>query len=118
MVLAGGAALALHVAVAVPHERASTAAAAEGIASRDVAIADLREREAAAEARAKGFEGDLAATRDENTRLRADLEAAHHPSGSNPAPTHHGPGPGHTEGPRLDGFTRCAPGSKDPLCLQ
>ncbi|HEY1697109.1 MAG TPA: hypothetical protein VGG39_33345 [Polyangiaceae bacterium] len=119
-VVACGAALALHLGVAVPHERASAAAAADGIASRDVAIADLREREAAAEVRAKSFEDDLAAARDENVRLHADLDAARRPSGPGPLPTtRHGPGTAHhADGPRLDGFTQCAAGSKDPLCLQ
>jgi hypothetical protein len=118
VIVAVGGALALHLGMTVPRERASALSGADAIASRDATILDLRGREATAEARAKGFEEDLSAARDENVRLRTDLDAARHPSGPAPGPAHHGPGPRHADGQRLDGFTQCAPGSKDPLCLQ
>lgn len=117
-VVAAGIALALHLGVILPQERARASAAGDELASRDVAVADLRARAASAEARAKSLEEDVAAAGKENERLRADLDAARHASGPLTTTRRAPMAPHGTEGPRLDGFTACAPGSKDPLCLQ
>jgi colicin import membrane protein len=116
-VVAAGVALAVHYGVVAPKERGRAAEASAEIASRDVAIGDVRSHAEATEARLRALEGDLAAARAENDRLRADLEAARHPGGRT-VPSH-GPvvPPQPHPGPRLDGFTVCPPGSKDPLCL-
>jgi colicin import membrane protein len=117
-VITAGVATAAHYGVVAPREHARATEADSALASRDVAIADLHGRAEATDARVRTLEDELAALRGENERLRADLEAEHR------APAQHGPSPRWTgvapraDTPRLDGFTTCAPGSKDPMCLR
>ena len=117
-VVSAGVAMALHFGVVAPRERATASEARAELASRDVAIEDLRAQAAATDARVHGLEDSLAAARGDNDALHAELEAARRPpatTGSSRGGAVRGvPRP---DAPRLDGFTRCSPGSRDPLCL-
>jgi colicin import membrane protein len=114
--LAAGVAMAVHFGVVAPKERAQAAEASAQIASRDVAVADLQRHAEETEGRVRTLEQDLAAARSENEKLRKQLD------GVRPAPaTPHGfgphGGPAPTAAPRMDGFTSCPAGSKDPMCF-
>jgi hypothetical protein len=117
-VVAGGVAMAAHYGVTVPREHARATEAESALASRDVTIADLRANAGVADARARALEGDLTAARAQADRLRDELEAARKaPVAHVATPRMPGQAP-RIEGPRLDGFTSCPPGSKDPMCLR
>jgi colicin import membrane protein len=114
-IAAAGMGLAIQYGVALPREHTRAAAADAAIASRDVTIADLRSLAAAADTRARSVEADLAAARVDNEQLRAERDATRR------LPTAHAPASRATpraETPRLDGFTTCPPGSKDPMCMR
>ena len=114
-VMTAGAAMAAYFGIAAPAQRSALAEARSEMASRDQTIDQLRMRAAASEASERALQVDISALRDENTRLRADLDA------SRTRPTAHGPartGPPSRQPDRsLDGFTTCAPGVNDPLCV-
>jgi len=117
-VVVAGVAMAAHYGVVAPREHARATEAEAAIASRDVAIADLRVHAGATDARLRALEDEVTAVRGENDRLRADLDAARKQNGAR-APAPRGPGVApRAEVPRLDGFTSCPPGSKDPMCLR
>jgi colicin import membrane protein len=116
-VVAAGVATAVHYGVVAPREHARATEAETAIASRDVAVADLRSHAGAMDARVVALEEELAGVRGENDRLRAELDAARRPPATHgPAPRWNGVIP-RVDGPKLDGFTSCPPGSKDPMCL-
>jgi colicin import membrane protein len=115
-VLAAGVGMAVHFGVAAPSARAAIAEARSETASRDQTVDQLRIRASASEARERALQVDIAALREENTRLRADLDALR-----SRVPSGRTPGRG-TPQPRrpdrtLDGFTTCPPGVNDPMCL-
>jgi colicin import membrane protein len=115
--IAAGVAMAAHYGVVAPRERSRATEADATIASRDVSIAELRAHADSTDARVRTLEDEVTAARAESDRLRADLEAARRQPGVRaPAPRWNG-GPPRADAPRLDGFTSCAPGSKDPMCL-
>jgi colicin import membrane protein len=117
-VIAAGVATAAHYGVVAPGERARAREADSVTASRDVVIADLRTHAEATDARVRTLEDDLTAVRGENERLRADLDAARKQVGAHgPVPRWTGVSP-RADAPKLDGFTSCPPGSKDPMCLR
>jgi hypothetical protein len=117
-VVAAGVAMAAHHGVFAPRERARATEADATIASRDVAISDLRAHAEATDARMRTLEDDLTTARAENDKLRTDLDAARKLA------IVRGPAPRWTavttrpDRPKLDGFTRCPPGSSDPMCLR
>jgi colicin import membrane protein len=115
--VAAGVAMATHYGVVAPREHTRATEDEAAIASRDVAIANVRAHAEAMDARVRALEDEAAAARGENDRLRAELYAAHRqPAPLNPTPR--GPGVAPRLGvPKLDGFTSCPPGSKDPMCL-
>jgi colicin import membrane protein len=117
-VVAAGVATAAHYGVVAPREHARATEAEAAVASRDVAIADLRAHAEATDARVRTLEDDLTTARGDSERLRADLDTARRqvvPRGS--APRWQAPVP-RADPPKLDGFTSCPPGSKDPMCLR
>jgi hypothetical protein len=116
VVVAAGVAMSVHYGVMAPRERARATEADAAIASRDVAIADLRAHAEATDARVRALEDDLATARADGEKLRAELDAARRPVTPHVAPSRW-TGPPRTVGPRLDGFTTCPAGSKDPLCM-
>jgi len=116
-VLAAGLGMALYSGVAAPSARAAVADARSETASRDQMIDQLRVRVSAGEARERGLQEDIAALRDENMRLRADLDAARSRVPSGRAPTRGTPQPRQPDR-SLDGFTTCAPGVRDPMCIR
>jgi colicin import membrane protein len=117
-IVTAGVAMALHFGVVAPRERSRGTMADAALASRDVAIADLRSRAEAADARVRSLEEELGTTKGEVDRLRSALDAARRASGPRtPGPRWTGTGP-RNDSPKLDGFAACAPGSKDPMCLQ
>jgi len=119
-VLAAGVAAALHFALFAPRAQATLHVVSEQLASRDVVIVDLRTRADAAGAQLLSLHNSLAAAQASNAKLQSDLDDLRRNPGHRPPgpPVHPGPGPGpHAGDPRLDGFTTCPPGSKDPLCL-
>jgi len=114
--VAAGVALALHYGVVVPGEEAAAARSAGELAARDVAIADLRARLDASEARASALDDELAAARADAARPPRSLDdpdarLPHRRGAHAPA------SPAHRTDDKLDGFTSCPPGSQDPLCL-
>jgi len=116
-VLAAGIGMAAYFGVAAPSARAAIAEAHSETASRDQTIDQLRVRASASEASERALQVDIAALRDENTRLRADLDAlrSRAPAGRTPARgTPHARRPD----PTLDGFTTCPPGVNDPMCVR
>jgi colicin import membrane protein len=119
VVVAAGVAMAIHFGLVAPRARAGAAEASAELASRDVAIQDLRAQAAATETRMHGLEGDVAAARGDGDKLRADLETARRacvPAAA-PHPLASGPSAPHPATQRLDGFTSCPAGSRDPLCV-
>jgi len=113
--VAAGVGIAIHYGVALPREHARATAADAAIASRDVTIADLRSLAAAADARTRSVEADLAAARADNEQLHAERDATRR------LPAVHAPAarvPPRAEIPKLDGFTTCPAGSKDPMCMR
>lgn len=115
-VLAGGIAMAVHFGVVAPAARTSLADARSEIASRDQTVDQLRVRVGEGEARERGLQEDISALREENTRLRADLDALRNrPTGRGPVrPTR----PSRPTDRTLDGFTACPPGVDDPMCVR
>jgi hypothetical protein len=114
-IVAAGVGMAMHYGIALPRERVRATAGDAAIASRDGTIADLRSLAAAADARTRSMEADLASVRGDNDQLRAERDAAPR------VPTAHVPAPRvapRAETPKLDGFTTCPPGSKDPMCMR
>jgi hypothetical protein len=111
-------ALALYLGIATPREHAASARAAADVASRDQTIADLRARADAIDARARALEADLASARAAATSLQSQLDEANRRVAQRGGRAPLGPAPARSGGPRLDGFTTCPPGSKDPLCLR
>jgi len=114
-IVAAGAGIAIQYGVYLPREHARAIAADVVVASRDVAIADLRSLAAAADARTRSVQADLAAARVDNEQLRAERDATRR------LPAAHAPAARTTpraETPKLDGFTTCPPGSKDPMCMR
>lgn len=108
----------LHFGVVVPkNEAALRSATAQGV-EKDAAVAGLSSRVDAAEEHARSLDADLTAARAEIARLQGLLAArppTPGPRGGPGGPTH---GPPRGSDPRLDGFTTCPPGSKDPMCLR
>jgi colicin import membrane protein len=117
-VIAAGVAMAVHYGVVAPREHARATEAEAAMATREVAITDLRTHAEATDARVRTLEDELTAARGENERLRADLDATRKQAPSHgPAPRWSGVAP-RVDSPKLDGFTSCPPGSKDPMCLR
>ncbi|HEX8790345.1 MAG TPA: cell division protein ZapB [Polyangiaceae bacterium] len=113
-VVTAAAAMAGYFGIAAPAERAALAEARSETASREQTIDQLRAKVSASEAGARGLQQDIAALRQENTRLQADLDALRNrPSGRGPARP--SPQTRHTDR-TMDGFTTCAPGVNDPMC--
>jgi hypothetical protein len=117
-VVAGGIAMAAHFGVVAPREHARATEADAAIASREVAIADLRRQGESTDARLRSLEGDLQTIRAENDELRRELQAASRTTGPRNAPPRRTGAPSRAEPPALNGFTTCAPGSKDPMCVR
>ena len=117
-IVTAGVAMTLHFGVVTPRERSRATMADAALASRDVAIADLRSRAEAADSRVRSLEEELVATKGEIDRLNSALDAARRASGPRtPGPRWTAKGP-RNDSPKLDGFAACPPGSKDPMCLQ
>ena len=116
-VVAAGMAMAVHFGVVAPREHARAIQAESAIASREVAIADLRSHTNATDAQVRALQDDLAAARTEEDRLRTDLDVVRR-QGTLRAPAPRRTGPATRADPKLDGFTSCPPGSKDPMCLR
>jgi colicin import membrane protein len=118
-VLAAGVAGALHFGIAAPRAQATLRVVTDQLASRDVAIAELRTRADAADGQVQALQASLATAQGANAKLQSDLDdLRRNPPRRPPGPAiHPGPGPGVRNDPRLDGLTTCSPGSKDPLCV-
>ncbi len=116
-VVAAGVAMAVQLGVVAPREHARATQAESAIASREVAIADLRAHANATEAQVRALQDDLAAARAEDDRLHTDLDVARR-LGTLRAPAPRWTGPATRADPKLDGFTSCPAGSKDPMCLR
>jgi colicin import membrane protein len=116
--VAAGIGMAVYFGVAAPAARAALAGAGSELASRDQTIDQLRMRVSAGEASERALQMDIAALRDENSRLQAELAGSRsrvqgaHPSGRGVPAT--------TKRPdrSLDGFSTCAPGVNDPMCVR
>jgi colicin import membrane protein len=117
-VVTGGLAMAAHFGVAAPAARAALAQARDETATRDQTIDQLRTRVSAGEARERALQVDLAGVRDENTRLRADLDGLKSRMIGGHGPGRVMPGPSKRPDRTLDGFATCAPGVNDPMCAR
>jgi hypothetical protein len=118
--VAAAAAAATVLGVVAPRERALSDQILALYDSRDTASRDARANAEATERTLHTLQENLAALRSDRDRLQSDLDDARRQllrrSGA-----FHGPSAGpHSTGdrPKLDGFTSCPPGSKDPMCLQ
>lgn len=116
-VVAAGVAMAVHFVVVAPREHARATQAESASASREVAIANLRARANATDAQVRALQDDLAAARAEDDRLRTDLDVARRQATLR-APQPRWTGPATRGDSKLDGFTSCPAGSKDPMCLR
>jgi hypothetical protein len=115
--IAGGAATAVHYGLVVPREQARATEDAAAIASRDTTLAEGQARAETTEARVRTLEDELAAAGVENAQLRKEADALRKATASDP-PAQRWTGPARADIPTLNGFTSCAPGSKDPMCLR
>ena len=110
--------MAAYFGIAAPSARAAIAQARSETTARDQTIDQLRQRVSASEASERQLQVDIGALRDENTRLRGELDALVR---SRVAPGRT-PGRATPQGRRpdrtLDGFTACAPGVNDPMCAR
>jgi colicin import membrane protein len=116
--LAAGIGMVVYFGVAAPAARAALAGARSEVASRDQTIDQLRLRAGASEASERALQVDIAALRDENTRIRADLDGLRsRVQGAHPS-RHGVPAPTKRPDRTLDGFTPCPPGVNDPMCVR
>lgn len=116
-VLTAGIAMAAYFGIAAPASRMAIAQARAETASRDQTIDQLRARASAGEASERALQVELAGLRDENTRLRADLDATRSRVAPGHTPGHEVHGPANHPDHGLDGFTNCPPGVNDPMCV-
>jgi hypothetical protein len=114
--LATACVMVVHYAVAAPRERLRAATAESKLAGRDDAIADLHRQHDDDESRLRDLETALGSARADSDALKLELAALRRTAPRSTLPSGAGQQP-HPGAPRLDGFTVCAPGSKDPLCL-
>ena len=117
-VLAAGVGMAMYFGVAAPSARAAVAEARSETASREQTIDQLRVRVSAGEARERGLQEDIAALREENSRLRADIDGLRNRGQTVHPPGRGAPAPSRRSDRTLDGFTSCAPGVNDPMCVR
>jgi len=112
-------AMAAGLGVVTSREQAHRERAETEIASREDAIRELRSGADATQGRLRSLEESLATLRGDNQRLQEELDdARRHVAHRAPGHATLVPGASHAADPKLDGFTTCPPGSKDPLCIR
>jgi hypothetical protein len=118
-VVTAAATAATYRVVVDPRERALSDEARSQIESRDAALREVRANAGVMERTLHTLEENLAALRGDRDRLQFELDDARrllsHRSGAFHGPAAGPPSPG--DRTKLDGFTSCPPGSKDPMCL-
>ena len=115
----GASAAAIYLTVALPRERARAAAMGADIVSREESMRALRVRLASSDERMTAIANELDVARRDNVRLQADLQSARRELARKGSPVRTGLiGGARGGGTALEYFSKCPPGSQDPMCVQ
>jgi hypothetical protein len=116
-IIAGAALISLYAAVARPRWKADIEARLQAESRDESTIQTLRMRAEESERHVQDLESDLASAQSEVARLRLQLDEANRKRGNTNVPRPPRRARIADTPPPLDGFTRCPPGSSDPMCL-
>jgi hypothetical protein len=118
--LGAGAATASCFALLSARAQARAGAASTELATRDGTIRDLRATAEATQGRLQTADEALASMHAARDRVQAELDDVPRQAGHRTAGPRTNAAAGQTHGTetKLDGFTTCAAGSKDPMCIR
>jgi hypothetical protein len=108
-----------YLGVVRPAEQAREARWASELASSDTLVADARAQAAKAGDSARSLSDELAVARGQLADLRQQVEDGHRSVRTTPSAVgNHSARTTPAHDPTMDGFSRCPPGSQDPMCAR
>jgi hypothetical protein len=118
-VAVGASAAAIYLTVALPRERVRAAAVRADNTSREESTRALRVQLGSSDERMTALANELDVIRRDNVRLQADLQNARRELARKGSPVRAGLlGGARGGGTALEYFSKCPPGSQDPMCVQ
>jgi hypothetical protein len=118
-VVVGTSAAALYLTVALPREHARTAALRADITSREESMRAARVSLASSDERMTALASEIDVVRRDNDRLQADLQSARRELARKGSPVRAAlAGGSRGAGATPEYFSKCPPGSHDPMCVQ
>jgi colicin import membrane protein len=111
---------AIYVGAVAPRDKSQVDALRARVDSTEAALRASGAKEEAAEQGLRALQAEGASLRNDRDRLQSELDDARRLLSHRSNTVRGGPTGTRSPGdhPKLDGFTTCPPGSKDPLCLQ